>query len=241
MMKTIYLLLLFYVLNSFSSIGQDAITLIQPYDKDTIETVYPMFSWHYMDLSGPRTDVKYSFILVELTKEQSASAGLVVNTPLIHIDGIAGFHFSYPFDAPPLEYNNRYGWKIQKKINGVVVSESEAWEFILYKEIKIPQKYALLNMSYSSTVYQVDEKGFFFKLNNRYRGKTPLNFVVLNEKSERMPVRLGEDEKLVEEFVTEGTGKDFYFLVTDGYPIGIYTLKTKDAKGNEYNTRFEVK
>lgn len=242
MRKNFFLMgiLLVCIISNFGY-GQTSITLITPYDKDTIETVYPMFSWHYMDLPEPRSDIEYSFMLVKLKEEQSASAGLIVNTPLVHINGISGFHFSYPFDAPELKYNNRYGWKIQKKVNGVVVSESESWEFILYKEIKIPQKYALLNMSYSSTVYEVDDKGFFFKLNNRYRGKTPLNFVVLNEKSERMPVRLGDDEKLVEDFTTEGTGRDFYFLVTDGYPVGTYTLKTRDVKGNEYNTRFKVK
>lgn len=240
-MKTIYLLLLFYVLNSFSSIGQDAITLIQPYDKDTIETVYPMFSWHYMDLSGPRTDVKYSFILVELTKEQSASAGLVVNTPLIHIDGIAGFHFSYPFDAPPLEYNNRYGWKIQKKINGVVVSESEAWEFILYKEIIVPKKYVVLNTDFTSFIYDVNREGLYFKLKSRYKSNGTLNYKVLNDNSEIMRSELGDDEKLGQDDELEKTGQDFYFLKTDIYPEGTYTLIVKDQKGNTYNTRFRIK
>lgn len=217
------------------------ITLITPYDKDTIETVYPMFSWHYIDLPGARLDVKYDFILVKLNEDQSASAGLIVNTPLIHINGIAGFNYAYPFDAPELKYNNRYGWKIQKKVNNIVVSESEAWEFILYKEIKIPQKYALLNLSYSSTVYDVDDKGFFFKLPTKYKSTTPPKIVVLDDKSEQMLVKLGEDNKLVEDITTEETGRDFYFLVTKNYSPGIYTLKAVDPKGNEYNTRFRVK
>jgi|SRR5690554_705625 len=239
-MKTIYLLL-FFILNSLSSIGQDAITLIQPYDKDTIETVYPVFSWYATDFIGKRDEVQYIFTVVELKKDQSAHAGLLVNTPLLRIGNIQVYQFSYPFDAPELKYNHRYGWRVQKKVNGIIVTESESWEFILYKKIVLPQKYAVLNTDFTSSIYDVNSEGFYFKLKSRYKSNGSLNYKVLNDKSEKIRVELGKDEKLGQDEELEQTGRDFYFLKTNSYPQGTYTLIVKDQKGNTYNTRFRIK
>lgn len=239
-MKTIYLLLLF-VISTFLSIGQNSISLIQPYDKDTIETVYPVFSWYGSDLAVPRGDVQYVFTLVELSSDQSANAGLIVNTPLIRIENIQGFQFSYPFDAPDLKYNRRYGWRLQKKSNGIIVSESESWEFILYKKVEIPRKYAVLSTDFNATIYEVNKVGFYFKLKSRYKSNSKMSFKVLNEKLQKMSVVIGEDEKLTKDEDLEPTGRDFFFLKTDVYPVGTYTLIVQDQKGNAYNARFRVK
>jgi len=240
-MKTIYFFFLFFVINTSFSIGQNSITLVHPYDKDTIETVYPVFSWFGTDLTDPRGDIQYTFTLVELSDDQSANAGLIVNTPLIKIENIQGSQFSYPFDAPDLKYNNRYGWRLQKKSNGIIVSESEAWEFILYKNVEVPKKYAVLSSDFNSTIYDVNKKGLYFKLKSRYKSSGKLNYKVLNSKSEEMEVVLGKDEKLGKDDELEQTGQDFYFLKTDIYPQGTYTLIVQDQKGNNYNTRFRIK
>lgn len=102
-------------------------------------------------------------------------------------------------------------------------------------------KYAVLNTDYNATVYEVNEEGFFFKLQSRYKANGQLNYKVLNDRSEKMQIRLGKDEKLGEDEELEKTGRDFYFLKTDSYPPGTYTLLVKDQKGNEYNTRFRIK
>lgn len=241
MKKMYFLLLLALFCKPLSGFGQQTITLITPYDKDTIETIYPVFSWYYLDPSGTRDDVRYVFTLVDLNNDQSAQAGVTVNSPLIRIEGIQGFQFAYPFDAPELQYNHRYGWRLQRKINGVITSESEAWEFILYKKVEIPMKYAVLNTDYNATTYEVNGEGFFFKLHSRYKTTSNLKYTVLNDKSEKMQVNIGKDEKEGENEELEKTGRDFYFLKTNNYPPGTYIFKVKDQKGNEYNTRFRVK
>lgn len=241
-MKKMYLLLLLFVFcKSLAGFGQQIITLLTPHDKDTIETIYPVFSWYYVNPPEMRDDIRYVFTLVELKKNQSAQSGVTVNAPLIHIEGIQGFQFVYPFDAPELKYNHRYGWRLQRKVNGVITSESEAWEFILYKKVEIPMKYAVLNTDYNATTYEVNGQGFFFKLHTRYKTAGSLKYTVINDKSEKMQVNLGKDEKEGENQELEMTGRDFYFLKTNNYPPGTYILKVKDQKGNEYNTRFRVK
>jgi hypothetical protein len=240
-MKAIYLLMIFIGLNSYSLVAQDAISLIQPYNKDTIETVYPLFSWYAADFSNKRLDVQYIYTLVELKKNQSANAGLIVNKPILKIDDIQGFQLSYPFDATDLKFNQRYGWRIQKKINGSIVLESDAWEFILFKKIDIPMKYAVLSSYPTSTVYAANNKGFYFKLKSRYNLNSDFIIKVKNDRSEEVEVEMGEDQKLGKDERLERTGDDFHFLKTENYPQGIYTLTVKDPKNNFYTTRFQIK
>lgn len=235
------LVLLMALMASGFSYGQSNIMLISLHDKDTIDHRYPVFNWYYTSLPEGRDIIQYHFILTELKKNQSAEAGVTVNQPLLRINGVQGFQLVYPYDAPELEYGKRYGWQLQKTVNGVIVDKSEAWEFILYRKTEIPMKYAVLNTDYSATIYEVNDGGFFFKLHSRYKTSGNLKYLILNDKSEKVQVRLGEDEKLGENEDLEKTGRDFYFLNTKTLSSGTYTLEVKDQKGNKYNTRFRVK
>lgn len=239
-MKNIFLLLLLFIFNSTGGFGQNEISLITPYDKDTIETVHPIFNWHYIKHSMKRSDVRYTFTLVELKDEQSAQAGILVNTPIIHIESVEGFQMSYPFDAPDLEYNHRYGWRLQRKDKGVITNESEVWEFILYREVKIPMKYALLSTVPNSTIYNTDDKGFFFKLRSKYKQIKPLRIVVLDKELHSVKVNMGDDKKMGLDNRLEKTSVGYHFLKTDSYSVGVYTLKVMDMKGNVYSTMFKV-
>lgn len=221
--------------------SQDLISLIAPYDKDTIETFYPTFNWYYVDIQEYRTDVKYTYTLVDLANDQSAQAGVTVNVPMVKINDIQGFQFAYPFDAPQLEYNHRYGWRIEKKVNNIVVSSSEAWEFILYKEVKVPMKYAILDIVQGSSIFEVEnEKGFFFKLKSNYP-TDDFKFYVENEQNEIVRVQLSEDKKkgIDEELID--TDASLHYLPTTDFSLGNYRLIAKDVKGNKYSCRFIIK
>ena len=229
------------ILCSQFSYGQGNIMLISLNDKDTIDYKYPAFNWYYVSPPDGRDDVRYNFVLTELQPNQSALTGVTVNQPLLRINGVQGFQLVYPFDAPELQYNYRYGWQLEKTVNGIITEKSEAWEFILYREILIPMKYAVLNSAYNATIYEVEGEGFYFKMNQRYRSATPPKIRVISETSQSMDVQLGEDQKLGAEEEPEKTGREFYYLRTDLYPAGTYTLIVKDPKGNEYNTLFRIK
>lgn len=223
------------------SYSQTNIMLISLPDKDTIDYRYPVFNWYYTSAPDGRESIKYNFVLTELHTGQSALTGVTVNQPLLRINDVQGFQLVYPFDAHELKLGKRYGWQLEKTVNNIITEKSEAWEFTLYKKIVIPMKYAVLNSDYSATTYEVSGDGFFFKVQSRYRSAIKLHYKVLNDKSEIMQVSLGKDEKLDENEELEKTGEGFYFLKTDQYPAGTYTLLVKDQKGNEYNTRFRVK
>lgn len=239
MIRRAFLLILFGI--SFMAEGQNNIFLVSLHDKDTIDHKHPVFNWYYTPSPDSRDEIRYNFVLTELKKNQSATAGITVNQPKLRINGVQGFQLVYPYDASELEYNKRYGWQLEKIVNNVIVEKSEAWEFILYRKTEIPMKYAILNTDYSATAYEVNGEGFFFKLHSRYKTNGTLNYVVWNDKHQKVDVRLGKDEKPDENEELEKTGRDFYFLKTNTLPSGTYTLEVKDQKGNKYNTRFRVK
>jgi|GEM_PF-6383200 len=223
-----------------NAFGQGNIVLISLDDQDTIDYKYPVFNWYYVSPPEGRDDVRYNFVLTELHTNQSALTGVTVNQPLLRINGVQGFQLVYPFDAPELQYNHRYGWQIEKTVNSIITEKSEAWEFTLYKKVIIPMKYAVLNSDYNATVYDVEGDGFYFKVKSRYPYSGNPKCRVLNESAQPMDVQFGEDQKLGADEEPEKTGNGFHYLKTDGYPIGTYTLIVKDPKGNETNTRFRI-
>ena len=235
--------LLTTLLIGFWSLGfsQNPIYLISLHDKDTIDYKYPAFNWFYTSVLNDRgNNEQYRFVLVELKPEQSAESGVTVNQPLMQINGLTGFQMVYPYDAPELQFGKRYGWRIQRIQNNIVTGQSEAWEFILFRKIEIPMKYAILNTAFSSSTYNVEGKGFYFKLKSNYKSDTPLKYTVLDKESKNVNASLGEDQKLGKDEEPEKTARYFHYLKTDGLAPGIYTLLVTDGKGNKYNTRFQV-
>ena len=222
------------------SYGQSNIMLISLPDKDTIDYRYPVFNWYYTSAPEGRDNIKYNYVLTELNTNQSALTGVTVNQPLLRINGVQGFQLVYPFDAPELQYGKRYGWQLEKTLNGIIVEKSEAWEFILHKQVVIPAKYAILNSDYNGTVYEVEGDGFFFKMNGRYKTNGEPQCIVINDKAEFMSAQLGVDQKFGADDELEKSGRQFHYLRTDIYPSGTYTLIVTDVKGNEYNTKFRI-
>jgi hypothetical protein len=238
MIKYIYFLVMMMCCSI--SYSQTNIMLVSLPDKDTIDYKYPVFNWYYASTPDGRDNVRYNYVLTELQPGQSALTGVTVNQPLLRVNGIEGFQLVYPFDAPELQFNKRYGWQLEKTVNSIIVEKSEAWEFTLYKEVIVPAKYAVLNSDYNSTVYAVEGDGFYFKVQSRYPLSGNPKCMVLNEAAEYMDVQFGEDQKPGSNEEPEKTGRNFHYLRTDAYPTGTYTLIVKDPKGNEYNTRFRI-
>ncbi len=219
--------------------AQELISLITPHDRDTIETFYPVLSWNYVNIGQYRDQERYVLTLVEIQEDQSANAAVQVNHPIIRIDGIQGFQFMYPFDAPALKINQRYGWRIQRSLNGVIVNESEAWEFIIYKEVKVPNKYVKLSLSNQNAVHVVKEEGFYFEVQSKY-GNANLRIHVENEKGATVTHRMGTDEKQLNEYELTATAENYYYLKTRDLSPGIYKVIAKDGKGNQYSSKFKV-
>lgn len=226
--------------------GQSNILLISLHDKDTIDHRHPVFNWYYSPGPQGRDDIRYVFILTELKKGQSAESGITVNRALFRINGVQGFQLVYPYDAPELEYGKRYGWQLQKTVNGVITDKSEAWEFILYKPVKEPYKYVTLSSAPDATMYEAVNGKLFFVFKERYN-LSDAKFYVYDSENKRTSAKLSNDlsDKRQQgdnsSFDLVRTGRNFFELDVRGASAGKYKLLVVNAKGDKYQLNFFVK
>lgn len=238
-MKKLFFITVLSLLSQGFLNAQELISLITPHDRDTIQTFYPVLTWNYVNIGQYRDQEYYILTLVEIQEDQSANSAVQVNTPVIRIEGIQGFQFMYPFDAPQLKVNQRYGWRIQRALNGVIVNESEAWEFIIVKEIKVPLKYVKLSLSPQNSVHTITSEGFYFQVLNKY-GSTNYKITLLDERGNVVSYNMGDDTKLKSEYELSSTADNCYYLKTSNLASGIYQVKAVDAKGNKFTAKFKV-
>lgn len=228
--------------------AQDNISLVTPYDTDTIDTKYPLFSWFYMgaDLGSGR--LYYRIIIVELKKNQSPEAGIVVNQPLVKMDHLNGTQMIYPYDAKELEYGHRYGWQIQKIQDNVIADKSEAWEFTLVLPIEPQQyKYATLNTKGDGVNYEAIDGKIYFKMEEKYRSDK-LEYFIYDENRKIVNIDIlddkfsDEDERVSAINSTKRNGANFYEIdLGKGAKPGNYKLIVLDARKNEFSLNFQIK
>lgn len=225
--------------------AQDNISLISPYDGDTIETKNPLLTWAY--LGGVNKGNKreyYRIIVVELKDEQSAEAGIIVNQPLVKMDRVQGTQLFYPYDAPELEEGHRYGWQIQKISNNVIVDKSEAWEFILPLP-RIPKpNYYKMKVKNDGVVYTAVGGKIYLHFDEQYNDDD-LTFYLYDNRSKLMDVNItlnpGAEEE-DQEINVKKTGANFYEIDLGDFAMtGQYRLVIYDGKKQKYEMKYEVK
>lgn len=242
MKKLIILLLLVLSLNPV--VGQENISLITPFDGDTIETKNPLLSWSYLggfDAVNDRTF--YRLLIVELEEQQSAEAGIIVNQPLVRMDNLTGAQYFYPYDAPELEEGHRYGWQIQKISNDVIVDKSEAWEFILPLPVVHKPQYFKLKAKSDGTIYRSTDGKIYFYFKENYNQQN-MEFQLYDDNNEQVniPITLNpEAEENEREINVKGTGGNFFEVDLGGtLSTGIYKLIVQNAKKQKFQMKFSV-
>ena len=233
------------LLLQLSVFSQQSISLITPSDKDSIETKHPLLSWFYLDGLKPGDRGSYYRILItDLKEEQSAEAGIVVNRPIVKMDRLKSTQLFYPYDAPELEEGHRYGWQIQKIQNNIMIDKSEAWEFIIPLP-EIPRAcYHRMNVKPNGKLCDAVDGKLLFYFKESYGGKN-LNFYLYNAQGDLIdedvtcnPQSREEDQKVN----VKRTGSNYYEIDLGlTAPLGIYQLIVKDAKGQKYHLRFNLK
>jgi len=244
-MTRILLSAFFGILLCTSVHAQGNISLVTPFDKDTIETKNPLLAWFYLD--GPSSNVRvfYRIIIVELKDDQSAEAGIIVNRPLVKMDRIQSTQLFYPYDAPALEAGHRYGWQIQKISENIMVDKSEAWEFILpLPEVPQYNKYATLKSKNDGMLYEAAGGKIFFKMEEDYHSED-LKYYIYDEKMVLLTEEITDDSesgRSAGKSNVKHNGSNFYELdLGNMAKAGQYTLLVMDAKNRKYSLRFFVK
>ena len=238
------IVVILFLLSSQLGYTQEQISLVTPYDGDTIETKNPLLSWVYMDGGLSNSRVSYRIIIVELEDEQSAEAGIIVNQPMVLMNNLQSSQLFYPYDAPELEGGHRYGWQIHKIENNVLMDKSEAWEFILPLPIIPDPVYYKMKSKNDGVIYDAINGKLFFYFNENYNNDA-LSFYLYDDKNELVDASITLNPELEEadqEINVKKTGANFYSLDLGEYAFsGVYRLLIRDNKGHKYELKFFVK
>ncbi len=220
--------------------------LVNPPDKDTIETKTPILLWNHSDpFSLLKQGEMYRLIMVEEKKDQSADAAINVNAPILKLDFLTKHDVQYPFDGYKLEGGKKYGWQVQKVINNVVVNKTEAWEFIIKPELEqIYNKYVEITSGSNSSTYIAAGNKIFFTFNEEYYTSsnklsitiTPENKIALKN------VKVKEDAKANQKINSKEVGENKYEIDLNELNIetGYYYLNITNEKGKSYQLKFYV-
>lgn len=220
--------------------------LINPPDKDTIESKNPILLWNHSDpFSLLKQGEMYRLILVEQKNDQSADAAINVNSPILKLDFLTKHDVQYPFDGYKLENGKKYGWQVQKIINNIVVNKTEAWEFIIKPEVEtLYNKYVELSSGINPSTYIAAGNKIFFTFKEEYyTSSNNLKITITPEnKTALKNVKAKEDLSVNQKMNSKEVGDNKYEIDLNqlGIETGYYYLNITNEKGKSYQLKFYV-
>jgi len=158
-MKLIFSLSLFAFCGFSNLFGQQSafpITLSNPMDYDTIIETEPNFIWQ-TNITALQTDPRYSqrYLLCDLLENQQKGEAIVVNTPILVLEDYQNTIYSYTSTNVELLPGHTYVWQLSILFNGMIVDQSEPYQFTILKpKNPIPVFYPLAYKNDGQT-YQV--------------------------------------------------------------------------------------
>lgn len=219
--------------------SNEQLYLVNPIDEEVIATTTPLLLWMHTEAFNLLSPGEFfRLTLVELEKDQSASDGVVSNTPIFIKNYITSHQVQYPFDARKLEYGKRYGWIVQKISNGNIIASTESWEFKLNEQTKPKDHmYVDLKKQLDGTIYKVQNDRIFFKYNERYQS-TELTCSILSDSREKIEAKTTNEQD--EQTGVKMLGYNTFELDLNPYNLqnGFYTLEVLDEKGQKYLLKF---
>ena len=104
-----------------------------PADQDTLETIYPQFTWLPPAPVTIFNDLSYDMILVEVLPGQSAYEAVQRNIPVGSKGNNKNLFYDYPASGRGLDTGKLYAWRIAARNNDQVASLSDTWTFRIKK------------------------------------------------------------------------------------------------------------
>lgn len=226
------------------SLMSDFLMLISPGNKDTIDTPYPALVWnHSQPFNLMASGEFFRMVVVELSPEQSAEAGVTVNVPIMTQNYLHDHTVVYPMNAKELAAGKRYGWQVQALTNGVITNKTEAWEFTL----KVPRslkdhKYATLRQAYDGGFYTTENNKLFFRFDEAYSSNT-LSCKIFDSEMNPVKPKVSNEASSGREMSLKNSGYNRFEVDLDQFDVssGFYTLEVKNEKNEKFVMKFLIK
>jgi hypothetical protein len=215
--------------------------LVNPPDKDTIDTKFPLLMWNHSEpFSLLAQGEYYRMVVSEIQQEQTAEEALLVNSPVMFKNYLNSHELQYPYDAKELQPGKRYAWQVQKMANGVVVNKSEGWEFTVKAKSSVTEnKYATLKRKLDAGFYTVEGNSLFFKLDEQ-TSEGKFTCYILDAKNNKINVEAHTIDGRIN-YKTMGYNRFEVKIQEMGLNSGYYTLVVLPGKNEELKLKFFVK
>lgn len=145
------------------------LSLITPFDEDTIETVLPMFVWQ-TDVSALQNNPRLSqqYILVEKNSNQTKSQAVTENQPLHILNQFQGDVYNYEISNAELERGKTYVWQVSLFYNSVLLQSSDPWQFTILDNRPVFRQYIWMKSEYDPICFTTQEDTLLFKIRSNY-------------------------------------------------------------------------
>lgn len=219
------------------------LTLINPVDKDTIETYNPVLIWNHSESFNILQQGEYfRMVVCEIKSEQNAEAAINVNNPLLQQNFLSKHDVLYSFDAPKLIPGGRYGWQVQKVTNGVITNKTEAWEFVFRSKNSGVKMLVEITPKLNISPYVVVDDKIYFMFKEEYASANEkLNVVILNSKGDEVKIKSDTKNNQTNSEIKQ-TGNNRYEMDLRGLGLkeGNYLLKIFNEKKQAYLLKFII-
>jgi hypothetical protein len=219
--------------------------LVNPEDKDTVDTQYPLLIWNHSDpfnQLGPGEF--YRMVVTPLTEGQSAEEAITVNTPMFFKNNLQENQVAYPYDAPNLEPGKHYAWQVQLLANDAVINKTEAWEFIEPLHITPPDnKYGTVKTKLDAGFYTATNNKVFFRFDESYATSNVAECYIYDSKNQAVKSKTYDAKRGDGNGIPlQNHGYNQYEIDLNNLNVssGFYCLKIKNGKGQEFMLKFYV-
>lgn len=220
----------------------DFLQLSFPFDRDTLETSYPVFVWsHSEPFSNLSEGESFRITAVELADDQSPEAGLAANTPILLQANLLSHQVSYPPAGKKLDPGKRYAWRVDKLSRGQVINQTDAWEFTLAKQKQQESpRFAALKRDLDGSFYEAVDDRLYFRFDEKYnQGQVSCRIFDDGRKEIRPPLKNVELEDQLN--VMDGGFNQFELdLSTYALASGFYYLEVENQKEERFRLRFYI-
>jgi len=213
------------------------LNLVYPADRDTIETLYPVFLWnHGINISFSTPGESYRMILTELREGQPAEAGIRLNVPVFYDNNLRSHQVPYPLEANALVKGKSYSWQVQRLVGGSITQSTEVWQFYLKEDMPFsPKSCVIPKTSLDEGYYMLEGDTLFFKFEAANTGDT-----LLINLSTGSQTRTGKEVGTIP--TAHYCGSNYYAVDIEKLKLrkGSHVMEILDRNGNRYFIRFYI-
>ena len=210
-----------------------------PADQDTLEEVYPQFSWLPPAPLNIFNNLSYDFVLVQVQEGQSPYEAIQQNIPVYTEGNLTDIFLNYPASNAPLDTAKTYAWQIIAKDNNEFAAQSEVWSFYV-KGDTIPvlvvnkNPYVKLKQIPGASVFECEDilKIFY----NNEANDTTLNYTISSLDSNDLNAVVNTGQ------VTVGFGENFIDIPLTGenrlLEGDVYLFSITNSRNETWSAKF---